>query len=73
MVKLPVSSIVSPLLVISKLRNRIAEDGTTDVGYMSKINCYYVPVLPQWHVKDPGHSANSVGGRLHVNKHTPLT
>ena len=23
------------------------------------------PVLPQWHVKDPGHPANSAGGRLH--------
>ena len=31
------------------------------------------PVLPQWHVKDPGHSARSTGGRLHLNTHTPLT
>ena len=31
------------------------------------------PVLPQWHVKDPGHSAESAGGRLHLNTHTPLT
>ena len=31
------------------------------------------PVLPQWHVKDPGHSAKSVDGRLHLNTHTPLT
>ena len=31
------------------------------------------PVLPQWHVKDPGHSAKSAGGRLRVNKQTPLT
>ena len=30
-------------------------------------------VLPQWHVKDPGHSAKSTGGRLHLNMHTPLT
>ena len=29
------------------------------------------PVLLQWHVKDPGHSAKSVGGRLHLN--TPYT
>ena len=28
-------------------------------------------VLPQWHVKDPGHSAKSAGGRIHM--HTPLT
>ena len=31
------------------------------------------PVLPQWHVKDPGHSAKSAGGRLHRKMHTPLT
>ena len=30
-------------------------------------------VLLQWHVKDPGHSAKSAGGRLHLNIHTPLT
>ena len=28
------------------------------------------PVLPQWHVRDPGHSAKSAGGRLHLNTHT---
>ena len=31
------------------------------------------PVLQQWHLKDPGHSATSAGGRLHQNTHTPLT
>ena len=31
------------------------------------------PVLPQWHVKDPGHSAKTAGGSLHLNMHTPLT
>ena len=31
------------------------------------------PVLPQWHIKDPGHSAKSAGVRLHLNTHTPLT
>ena len=30
-------------------------------------------VLAQWHVNDPGHSAKSAGGRLHLNTHTPLT
>ena len=25
------------------------------------------------YVKDPGHSPRSAGGRLHLNKHTPLT
>ena len=31
------------------------------------------PLLPQWHVKDPGHFAESADGRLHLNTHTPLT
>ena len=31
------------------------------------------PVLPQWHLKKPGHSAKSAGDRLHLNTHTPLT
>ena len=30
-------------------------------------------VLPQWHVKDPSHSANSAGGMLHLGTYTPLT
>ena len=39
---------------------------------------YSVPIppsslLPQWHVKDPGHSAKSAGGRLHLNTHTSVT
>ena len=29
------------------------------------------PVLPQWHVKDPGHFAKSAGGRLRLNTHAP--
>ena len=31
------------------------------------------PVFPKWHIKDPGHTAKSAGGRLHLNTHTPLT
>ena len=31
------------------------------------------PVLPQWLVKNPDHSAKSAGGRLHLNIHTSLT
>ena len=31
------------------------------------------PVLPQLHAKDPGHSAKSADGRLHLNTHAPLT
>ena len=31
------------------------------------------PVLPQWQVKDTGHSTKSAGGRLNLNTHTSLT
>ena len=31
------------------------------------------PLLPEWQVKDLGHSARSAGGRLPLNMHTPLT
>ena len=40
---------------------------------LTLIRCPFHPVLPQWHVKDPGHSAKSAGGRLHLKTHTPLT
>ena len=29
------------------------------------------PVLPQWHVENPGHSAGGAGGRLQLGTHTP--
>ena len=32
-----------------------------------------IPVLPQWHVKDPGHPAKRAGDRLHLKTRTPLT
>ena len=31
------------------------------------------PMLQQWHIKDPSHSAKSAGGRLHLYMHTHLT
>ena len=30
-------------------------------------------MLPQWHVKDPGHFTKRAGGRLHLNTHIALT
>ena len=33
----------------------------------------FIPLLPQWHVKDPDHSDKSAGGRLHLDTHAPLT
>ena len=29
------------------------------------------PVLPQYHVKDPGHSANNAGSGLQLSMHAP--
>ena len=29
------------------------------------------PLLAQYHVKDPGHSAKSTDGRLQLNTHAP--
>ena len=29
------------------------------------------PILSQWHVKDPGHSSKSAGGRFRLNRHAP--
>ena len=31
------------------------------------------PALPQWHMKDPGHSAKSADGRLQLSTYTSLT
>ena len=31
------------------------------------------PMLPQWHIEDPGHSAKSAGGSLHLNMLTCFT
>ena len=39
----------------------------------SYFGVHSTPVLLQWHIKDPGHSAKSASGRLHLNTHTPLT
>ena len=35
---------------------------------LTLIRCpFHPPVLPQWHIKDPGHSVQSAGGTLHLN------
>ena len=41
--------------------------------YADSYSLSFHPALPWWHVKDPNHSAQSAGGRLHLNTHTPLT
>ena len=40
---------------------------------LTLIRCPFHPMLLQWHVKDPGHSAKSGCGRLHLKSHTTLT
>ena len=40
---------------------------------LTLIRCPFQPRVTQWHVKDPGHSAKSGGGRLHLNVHALLT
>ena len=44
------------------------------VNFLSRLlfGARAAPVIPQWHVKDPGHSAKNAGGRLQLNTHTPL-
>ena len=70
-------------LVIERLRGRIPAGAAGEISSQELTFCVLtfirclspplLPVLPQWHVKDPGHSANSAGGSLHLNTHIPLT
>ena len=73
--------------LLVELRSRDRKVANTTPGrsgreiFFSRVNtvCWLLfgvrstPVLPQWHVKDPGHSTKSAGGRLHPNTHAPLT
>ena len=42
------------------------------VTLYANVDVRSTPVLPQWHIKDPGHPAKSAVGRLHLNTHTCL-
>ena len=58
--------------MIERLRVRIPAGAAGECSSPESTLCadsYSVspPVLPQWHVKDPGHSAKSAGGRLYLN------
>ena len=44
-----------------------------ELPMLTLIRCPFNPVLPQWHVKDPGYSGESADGSLHLNTHTSLT
>ena len=37
------------------------------------MRCLFLPRVTAVARKDPGHTAKSAGGRLHLNMHTPLT
>ena len=47
----------------------------SSVNFVGWLLCgvHSTPMLPQWHIKEPSHSAKSAGGRLYLNMHTPLT
>ena len=73
------SSVVrAPDFVIERSRVRIPAGTAGEFSSPGSTFCadsYFgirsTPVLPQWHVKNPGHSAKSAGGRLQLNTHTP--
>ena len=68
-------------LLIERLRVRIPTGAAGEKNFSPELTfradsysvCVPPPVLPQWHVKDPGHFVKSAGGRLHLNTNTPLT
>ena len=66
--------------MIERLRVRIPAEAAGEFSSPESTLCadsysVFVPpsLLPQWHVKDPGHSSNSASGRLNLNTHAPLT
>ena len=40
-------------------------------GLLSVLTLISVSIPAPWHIKDPGHSAKSAGGRLQLSTHTP--
>ena len=62
--------------MIERLRVRIPAGATGEFSSLELTSCadsYSVSVPSPCYVKDPGLSAESAGGRLHLNTHTPLT
>ena len=61
--------------MIERSRVRISAGGISSPGSTFCADSYFgirsSPVLTQWHVKDPGHSAKSGGGGLQLNTHSP--
>ena len=65
--------------MIERLRVRIPAGAAREFSSPALTLCadlfgvHSARVFPQWHIKDPGHSAKIAGGRLHLNMHTLLT
>ena len=69
------------LLVKPRTRDRMVESSNPGrsggIIFFSRVNfvCWLLfgvrstSMLRQWHVKDPGHSAKSAGGKLHLHTH----
>ena len=72
-----IASCKSAGLVIERLRVRILAGAAGEFSSLDFV-CWFLfsvhstPMLPQWHVKDPGHSAKSAGGKLYRNTQTAL-
>ena len=43
----------------------------SQLSVLTHFSICFTSVLLQSHIKDPGHSAKSAGGRLPLNAHTP--
>ena len=56
----------------SRSRRTIFFSGVNSVCWLVFVVCSN-PMLPQWHIQDPSHSAISASGRLHLNTQIPLT
>ena len=59
--------------MIERLRVRIPAEAAGEFSSPESTLCvdsfgaHSIPVLPQWYVNDPGHSAKGAGGRIHLN------
>ena len=66
--------------MIKRLQVRIAAEAVGEFSSPESTLCAdslfgvrSTPMLLQWHIKDPSHSAESAGDKLNLNMHTPLT
>ena len=66
--------------MIERLRVQIPAGAAGEISFPESTKCsdslFVVrssPVLPQWHLKDPGYSAKSADGRLHLSMHFDTT